>query len=221
MRPLLPAILIALSLGLAACSQESDPGRTDAEASETSAPPAPAADTPAAPAEDDAPEPADTPEAASGDGYSSAYTRLDLESCRVIAQNRDEGGWVALRCAGYGGIPLFVTEGDLRFDVDAGVANDQFATLATFNTLGDTVEWRMRDGKPFAVIFRYNDDALETPERSVLAIEKIGTSGAPGCRVAQIAGDTPRANRRARQIADRDAASFDCSKEPRYIGNAQ
>jgi len=160
-------------------------------------------------------------QAASPDGYTSAYTTLDLDDCEVLDRSTDEGSWIDLRCPGLQGIPLFVSEGDGRFDVAAGVPGDSFATIMAFNDLDETVEWRMQDGEPFAVIFRYRDVSLESGPRTVLAIEKIGRPGAPGCRVAQIAGATPRANERARMIADQRAAGFDCSAEPYYVGDAR
>ena len=197
---------VALVLALAACSQGDNAADTDA--------------VPSPQPSDGTVEKPDTPQQ-SDDGYTSAYTKLDLESCRVLDQSTDEGSWVELRCAGYEGIELFVSEGDLRFDVDAGVPNETFQTIMAFNELGETVEWRLREGEPFATIIRYRDVSMQGGERSVLAVDKIGTTGAPGCRVAQIAGDTPRANARARAVADADAATFDCAKEPRYIGDAR
>ena len=197
---------VALVLALAACSQGDNAADTDA--------------VPSPQPSDGTVEKPDTPQQ-SDDGYTSAYTKLDLESCRVLDQSTDEGSWVELRCAGYEGIELFVSEGDLRFDVDAGVPNETFQTIMAFNELGETVEWRLREGEPFATIIRYRDVSMQGGERSVLAVDKIGTTGAPGCRVAQIAGDTPRANARARASADADAATFDCAKEPRYIGDAR
>lgn len=71
------------------------------------------------------------------------------------------------------------------------------------------------------MIFRYVDVTPQGEERTVLAVEKIGREGAFGCPVAQIAGDTPQANARARPIADERAEIFDCTKEPLYIGNAR
>ena len=225
----LPLSACLLAMALVACSQAGEPDDEVAASSDQS-------DT----ASDDAPQPEDELDGdAADDGansaadksgepavepdrmFASSYTPLDLENCRVIAQSRGEGSWIEFRCQGLDGIPLFVSEGDGRFDIDVGVENPGFATIGAFNDVGDKVEWRKRDGRPFAVIFRYIDVSLETPDRTVLAVEKIGTSGKPGCRVAQIAGEVPRANQRARQIADAKAAGFDCSQEPEYVGNAR
>ena len=154
-------------------------------------------------------------------GYTSSYTKLDLDTCRVLDKSTGEGSWTEFRCEGLQDIPLFVSEGDGRFDVDAGIKNGDFATISAFNEIGDTIEWRLSNGKPFAVIFRYRDVSLESAPRSVLAVETVGRDGVPGCRVAQIDGSTSRANQRAREIADTEAINFDCGKEPRYIGDAR
>ena len=223
----LPLFLCLAALALTACAQAEDadrdaasPDRDDATSAIGSPPPPQAEDKPAEEASDAAEDNAD-PSGERDTPFSSSYTTLDLENCRILAQSRGEGSWIKLRCQGLDGIPLFVSEGDGRYDIDAGVENAGFATISAFNDVGDRVEWRKRDGAPFAIIFRYTDVALETPDRTVLAVEKIGRSGKPGCRVAQIAGNTPRANQRARQIADTKAANFDCSQEPEYVGNAR
>ncbi len=52
----------------------------------------------------------------------------------------EESGGVELRCLGFAGIPLYVTEGDLRMDVDVGMPNGAWTSLGPFNSLGATVE---------------------------------------------------------------------------------
>ena len=59
---------------------------------------------------------------ASGLAAESVYTQLDLDACGVLAQDRESGG-ILLQCPGYADTPVFVAEGDLRFDVDYGVQN--------------------------------------------------------------------------------------------------
>ena len=148
---------------------------------------------------------------ASGD-VRSAYTRI--ANCETIERFEESGGAVQ-RCPGYGGVPLYVTESDLRYDVDAGVRNDAFETPSGFNALGQTVEWRLRRGRPFAVIVRYDVDGpggTAAERRSDLAVVKVGREGAPGCLVGYVpASATPDQNTAARRLADRDAAGFDCA----------
>lgn len=160
-------------------------------------------------------------EAQSMTGLASTYTTLDLDKCQLVDEETEEGTGAEWRCAGFGEVPLIVEEGDGRFDVDAGIRNDRFETIGAFNSLGDNVEWRLRDGKPFAVIFRYLDATPEAKGRTVLAVEKVGAAAAPGCRVAQVAGDVPDANQVARDLADSNAADFTCgTSEMAVAGNA-
>ena len=147
-------------------------------------------------------------------GDSSAYTRFDLAKCDVLEENREEGSYAAYSCPGYQGVKLFVQEGDGRFDLDAGVDDDAFQTMSPFNYIGDTIEWRMKDGKPFAVIFRYWDATETGKGESMLAVESIGTAGQPGCRVAEIPGTAPNPNQQARELADSRATSFECGEKP-------
>lgn len=143
----------------------------------------------------------------------SVYTFLDLENCEVLKTYEESGGQ-ALRCKGYQDIPLYVTEGDARFDVDAGVPNSEWTTSGRpFNSIGDTVEWRIHDGKPVAIILRYNFETGTTPQKrsSELAVTSVGREDSPGCLIEWVKADAqPNQNTAARQIADRKAESFNC-----------
>lgn len=216
-RPFVLLVLpvLAIALALAGCSQEA-PERETVEATHSSSP-VPGATTPAAePVADPAAE-----EPADAGGYSSVYTDFDLEACRVTGEST-EGASVDYACPGRADVPIFVHLGDGRFDLDAGVDGGEFMTIGAFNELGERLEWRTKDGVPVAVIFRYRDVTPQGEGRTVLAVEKVGQAGAPGCRVAQIAGDTPDANDVAREIADTRAESFRCGRdEARIVGNAR
>jgi hypothetical protein len=130
----------------------------------------------------------------------SAYTRLDIDKC--IRLDRDDvpesASW---RCRGYAGIPLFVQNGDERYDVDAGKedADDLFASR--FDYPGSTVEWRLNRGKPFAIIYRLTSASRDEPKSSRLIVETVG-GRSPGCRIASIDGSLPSANALARRAAD-------------------
>jgi len=130
----------------------------------------------------------------------SAYTTIDLDKCAsldrepVPASNR----W---RCRGYAGIPLFVQDGDDRYDVDAGREDDDQLWSQSFDYPGKTVEWRLNRGKPFAIIYRLDSANPEAPKWSRLMVETIGR-GAPGCRVAIIDARSRTANEQAREAAD-------------------
>lgn len=152
--------------------------------------------------------------------FSSAYGTLDLDECEVLDQ-QEEGDSASYRCDPIAGVPIFVQAGDGRFDLDAGVADDEFQTITAFNEIAPRIEIRMDDGEPFAVIFRYRDVTLQSNNRTVLAVESIGTPGSPGCRIAQIGYGAAAANQRAREIADLSADISRCPPEPQVIGDAQ
>lgn len=77
----------------------------------------------------------------------SVYTDLDLAACRqeppVADDPLESGVWW---CDGHDGVPVRVSEGDLRFFVSYGenAAKETAAseTLPAFNTLGRKIEWR-------------------------------------------------------------------------------
>ena len=145
------------------------------------------------------------------DSVAFAYTTLDYEACETLVEY-ENGMGIELRCPGLGDVPLFVTEGDLRMDVDAGLPNEVWTSLSPFNSLGETVEWRLRGDKPFAVIVRYHlDDEGGVSVPSRLAVISVGTEGNPGCLVGWIDADaSPDQNTAARDLADREAEGFDC-----------
>lgn len=139
-------------------------------------------------------------EATTGESF---YTSLDFNQCVVLSEY--ENG-AELECPGHNGAPLFITEGDLRIDVDVAEPNGAFFTINSWNYLGDTVEWRY--GPPErglrAVIVRYHFD---TPDRrdvpSVLAVIASPTERRGSCYLALVRADAkPSQNEAARMIAD-------------------
>jgi hypothetical protein len=140
---------------------------------------------------------------------SSVYTELNLDRCRTL-EVIPEGESVRRRCPGLGAIPLFVNAGDGRFDVDAGIDNDQWESLGAFNEIGPRIEWRLAARRPFAIIYRLRLTSAEQPPGSTLIVETIGRRGSPGCQIATVDGALPDANARARAIADRRARTHRC-----------
>jgi len=145
----------------------------------------------------------------------SAYTPLKLEACRTVTPPGDEEVGGVFRCKGYGGMDVRVAEGDLRMFVSYGPgADSQTAatqTLPAFNTTGETLEWRLADGVPFATILRFHWDS-DGAKGSTLVVTKLG--GADACHVAHvIATGNPNANALAREIADGQARGFDCKRD--------
>ncbi len=153
------------------------------------------------------------PTAAAAQPATSAYTPLDIDRCTLI-EEIEEGAGALWRCPGRSGIGWFVATGDGRFDVDAGVDKDSLESLVAFNRPGPQVEWRMRRGRPFAIIYRLLWDDGVGGRGSNLIVETIGRRGAPGCEVARIEGAAPNANAAARARADAITPDFRCPPQP-------
>lgn len=155
--------------------------------------------------------------AAAGSAHAaeSVYTTLDLDACAVLDQD-DESGGISLQCDGLPGHPVFVSEGDLRFDVDYGVPNERWESFGPFNAINETVEWRVADGVPHAAILRFFIDTGMTggPEDKgeALVVSRVGTEAAPGCVVAVIDAKVEQANGVARGAAAM-ATRFACGAD--------
>ena len=149
---------------------------------------------------------------------SSVYTSLDLDKCKLLASNPNEGGWAVFECRGHNGVRVRVAEGDLRFFVSFGPnAEKQIAatqTLTPFNTIHKTLEWRVeRKGGawvPFATILRYFWDSNGKKGQTLVVTKLEGTEA---CQVAHIVADgNPKANELARKAADTQARTFKCGQ---------
>ncbi len=140
----------------------------------------------------------------------SAYTPLDLETCEIVRTY--ETGEADRRCEGYAGIPVFVSDGDARQDVDFGTRNDNFESFFAFNGAGDTVEWMLdADGNPYAAAIRF---IIDTDGRvaNALVVSRIGTEAAPGCVVGIVDAAAEQANGIARGLGAM-AKLFDCTRD--------
>ena len=150
----------------------------------------------------------------------SAYTTLDLDACVVLEQDEESGG-VRLVCDGYDGVPVYVSEGDLRFDVDYGAPNDIWESFGPFNSINDTIEWRVAGARPHAAILRFFLDTGLTGTAAdrgeVLVVAKVGAPDAPGCVVALVDAAVEQANGVARGAAAM-APGFACGTQPVAIG---
>jgi len=157
---------------------------------------------------------------------SSVYTSLDLDKCRIIKRFA-EGGGASWACKGFAGMPVRVSEGDLRFFVSFGPRADKQRaarqTLSPFNTLHTTLEWRIEEHeghkRPVATILRYFWD-MDGKKGETLVVTRLGPEDA--CHVAYVRADgNADANQMARDIADTRADGFDCAHdEPERIGPA-
>ena len=159
----------------------------------------------------------------------SAYTKINFgKTCTIIDQY--EQGLNAI-CSGYTGYPILFSEGDLRQMVRFGHVTKlgaQWESFGEFNRANDTVEWRLKDKKPYAAILRYfiensnqNGEYTKKLEGQVLVVSTVGTYDKPtSCVVGYVdAREHKQANLMAQQIADTKAESFICGKDkPEFSG---
>lgn len=167
--------------------------------------------------------------AASAQELSSAYTKIDIErDCRHRAgvAVEDYGDW---RCAGGAGIPIWFGAGDQRMFVSFGArAKEEPAAEETLPSFNDfykgVIEWRRANGKPFAVIMRWNYKlSSEREKRTTSGRVLVVTRLPPGavCHVGYVdARANADANELARAIADTKAAQFQCGKDKPVVSGA-
>lgn len=140
----------------------------------------------------------------------SLYTKLDLDACDVLSTDEEVGG-AELRCDGYGGFDVFVSDFDARMSVDFGERDDRFETFAAFNSVGDTIEWLVDDNGVQATVLRYFID-VDGRKAQALVASKVGVRGAPGCVIGIVDAAMDQANGVARGLASM-AGVFDCGSD--------
>jgi hypothetical protein len=151
-------------------------------------------------------------------GNSSAYTDFDLAKCtRVTPETSGEDGESSgiFQCAGYKGVPVYFTEGDLRSFVAFGTGGDTHCafhqTFSGFNSVGNKIEWRLRKGKPIAAILRWKvsyDPENAEKTKDWLVVSKLANG--QSCQMGYVEGGYPKANEKARWLADTAAEVFSC-----------
>jgi hypothetical protein len=157
---------------------------------------------------------------------SSVYTSTAPRDCRAIGPRRSEDGSASRLCPGKAGLAVLVNEDDLRETVsvgrnraDAGRQPAAETWFGPFSSTTTTVEWRMQDGKPFAIIQRWHiadnsdqDKAGRPKDKAMLVVTRLP----PGtvCHVAYVdVSANPDANDIARKAADDIARGFICGKD--------
>jgi hypothetical protein len=153
--------------------------------------------------------------------FTSVYTDLNRD-CKSALTKKEEkeaearGSDIPERCKGYGGYYV-----DVGYSAAASYLSiskrgtDDSILLGTFplnyiDDKGRKLEWRMADGKPFAVIYRvsiYSDEATSSTEMfdpKYKTGESLLIKGLKGYEYIDETVDakTPDANARAREIAD-------------------
>ncbi|HEX2209273.1 MAG TPA: hypothetical protein VHG93_16470 [Longimicrobium sp.] len=142
----------------------------------------------------------------------SVYTPLDEKACGVTNVDEESQGSTS-RCPGTAGYVLDVHDGDARASVDVITPDGRSHPLhywsvvsGGFSSLGPRAEWRMRGGRPIALIVRVN--ASEDPDdwsrvTSYLAVAKLTEREI--C-VTDRVRPGPRQNELARRAADASGA---------------
>lgn len=166
------------------------------------------------------------------------YTRLDPESTCVwdtldglSEEEKEQMLGNSAVCDGLPGYPVHFSEYDLRqFTAFGEVGADDRTPggFAQFNRTGDTIEWRLSDGKPYATILRWfienmNDDGMPSKEveGQVLVISTVAQPGNPlSCPAGYVdARANSDANVLARKVADEIAPGFRCGSDvPKFHG---
>lgn len=140
----------------------------------------------------------------------SVYTTLDQKHCKSLPLDpkEQEVDYKGI-CTGVGGYKLRIANFDLHHILDlvapGGKEFNVGIDSASYNFLGTKAEWRVRSGKPFALIVRYNlvgENANKVGE-SVLIVSKITAKSV--CVIGRIEGSKTQ-NVQARELADSGSA---------------
>jgi hypothetical protein len=145
----------------------------------------------------------------------SVYTPFDLEKTCIQVDRGDAmtfaGTW---KCAGFKGNDIVVSVDDERSFVGLGPAAKETCsyakTFSRFNTALSPVEWRIKNGEPFAAIERWRVVA-DDDGNTVTWLVVTALKGKEACPVHYVAGSYPNANEQARRAADDLATDFDCA----------
>jgi len=146
-------------------------------------------------------------------GFTSKYTDLKTQ-CRTPRNQGDNGGHISTYCTGYGGYRLHIFDSANAMHINVQ-SNDQSVSVPVANQdLGfdmntKKVEWRFKDGKPFAVIMRIKqyqmeEDLIRYPVR--VLFESLRVVGLPGYEQIDYrvsVKKAPKPNEEARRWADR------------------
>ena len=135
--------------------------------------------------------------AASAPKFSSVYTDT-TKQCK--------GEEPTFTCKGYGNYRIVMGIGGVFADARIeSTKSDYTLQIADRQSVGwnPKVEWRMADGKPFAIILRVdlNDENAEIPKKISESLVIKGLQGYENID-ASVEAQTPRANEKARKIAD-------------------
>lgn len=151
--------------------------------------------------------------AAAAPDITSMYTSLAPADCKLQSRAEENTG-ATFACPGLESFNVTLSEGDLRMFISYGRQPEKRCvarqTFAPFNTVGEKLEWRIKNQVPIATIVRYSMDDTLGATFSFLAVTALTSQQA--CHMAYIDGDMPDHNEIARIIADTQAEKFQCDK---------
>jgi len=165
-------------------------------------------------------------------GISSVYSTFDFDKDCVWTQYTDAEETIGgdARCKGLPDYPVYVADYDLRQFMAYGpvsVPVEFRGGFGQFNYVNHTIEWRLNNNRPFAVIQRWfieftDDYGNSTDKGQVLVVSRVAEKNGEGvsCPMAYVdALSNKNANALAREAADTLAESFICDVDlPRYLG---
>jgi hypothetical protein len=151
------------------------------------------------------------------------YTQVDdaranrFGICRTISSRVDEGqSFVRQSCpGGPAGWPVWMSSVDARTYVSfgrraSGGADVYKATGGAFAEPHGVIEWRLRDGRPFAAIHRYY---LDPDNRQVLTVHRLQPDGSSCVAAVVPVRRGHDANAEAADIADAIGPGFRCGQD--------
>lgn len=155
--------------------------------------------------------------------FTSEYTTIDRDKCALTSEDASMGT-ATWRCQSFRDLEVHMSEGDLRAYLSFGDPDEDSwlssQTLAPYNKLGTTLEWRLvsfgEEWTPVATIVRYytrvpgGED--EFIDGEVLVVSKLEDANA--CHMAYIdVLSNENAVDLARNAADAHALDFNCATD--------
>lgn len=147
--------------------------------------------------------------------FSSSYTSLTKCGSGLTKKEEREaeknGQDIPTRCKGFGGYDVYIYYSACasHFSLTKGEENISLGTQA-IDWKQKTVEWRMANGKPFAIIMRDYEYEGDDPcsNQGKIKRESLMVQGLKGYEHISESFDarTPNANLKAREIADKGYA---------------
>lgn len=149
--------------------------------------------------------------------FTSVYSKIDSKTCKPIGKPSSEEEEVPYLCKGYKDYKVFVSthgaatriyigrEIPIETNTDSWDASSLPSFIANSAPEGQTIEWRLADGEPFACIVRAEyDKSVINPDETGMADELVvqNLKGFAPINVSIDASKNKRANDDARAAAD-------------------